>query len=170
MGSAREFFSLRSLRLCVRTFKRNFTLRILILNGANINFLGKREPDIYGGTTYTKLSEEIIKKAEELNISVEIFQSNSEGELIDKIQSSFGKTDFIIVNPGAYTHTSIALRDAFLSVKIPFIEVHISNIFKREAFRHKSYFSDISVGTITGFGTYSYILALYAAKNYFNHD
>ena len=145
-------------------------MRILILNGANINFLGRREPDIYGGATYAELSEEIIKKAEELNINVEIFQSNSEGELIDKIQSSFENTDFIIANLGAYTHTSIALRDAFLSVKIPFIEVHISNIFKREKFRHKSYFSDIAVGNIAGFGTYSYILALYAAKNYFKNQ
>ncbi len=139
--------------------------KILILNGPNINLIGFREPEIYGSENYEKLCKRLKDTGEELNFYIEIFQSNSEGELIDKIHASNSKIDLIIANFGAYTHTSIALRDALLAVKIPLIEVHITNIFSREDFRKKSYFSDISLGIISGFGTYSYILALYAAKD-----
>ena len=145
-------------------------LKIAVLNGPNINFLGKREIGVYGDKNYDELCTEIKKESNILGIHVEIFQSNSEGELIDIVQKCYGKTDFIIANLGAYTHTSIALRDAFLAVKIPFIEVHISNVFARDDFRHKSYFSDIAEGVISGFGTYSYILALKAAKTFLLPD
>ena len=107
-----------------------------------------------------------MKKASELNIELEIFQSNHEGGIIDKIHKAKGNTELIIGNFGAYTHTSIAIRDALMGVNIPFIEVHISNVFERESFRHKSYFSDIAIGIITGFGINSYILALIAARDY----
>ena len=141
-------------------------MKVLIINGPNINLIGKREPEIYGNITYEKLTEILMKKASDLRLELEIFQSNHEGDIIDKIQKTEGNADFIIGNFGAYTHTGIAIRDALLGVKIPFIEVHVSNVFKRENFRHKSYFSDIAVGTITGFGINSYILALNAARDY----
>ena len=139
-------------------------MKILVINGPNINMLGNRETSIYGLSSYSELIDSINLKAKELNIDVNIFQSNIEGEIIDCIQNA--KTyDYIIINAAAYTHTSIAIRDALLAVNIKFIEVHISNIYKRENFRHKSYLSDIAVGVISGFGTMSYILALeYAAK------
>ncbi len=138
--------------------------RVLIINGPNINLLGRREPEIYGGISYSKLCDILKKEGNNLGFKLEIFQSNSEGAIIDKIHSAYGNIDIIIGNFGAYTHTSIAIRDAILSVNIPFIEVHLSNIFAREEFRKKSYFSDIAAGIISGFGVNSYILALYAAK------
>jgi 3-dehydroquinate dehydratase-2 len=138
--------------------------KILILNGPNINLIGKREPDIYGKVSYNDLCRKLEDTGKDIGFYVEIFQSNSEGALIDKIHNSLNKVDFIIANFGAYTHTSIALRDALLAVKIPFVEVHLSNIFAREDFRKNSFFSDISLGIISGFGINSYILALYAAK------
>ena len=141
-------------------------MKVLIINGPNINLIGKREPEIYGSITYKKLTETLMKKASELNIELEIFQSNHEGGIIDKIHKAKGNTELIIGNFGAYTHTSIAIRDALMGVNIPFIEVHISNVFERESFRHKSYFSDIAIGIITGFGINSYILALIAARDY----
>lgn len=141
-------------------------MKVLIINGPNINLIGKREPEIYGSINYEKLTETLMKKASELNIELEIFQSNHEGGIIDKIHKAKGNTELIIGNFGAYTHTSIAIRDALMGVNIPFIEVHISNVFERESFRHKSYFSDIAIGIITGFGINSYILALIAARDY----
>ena len=144
-------------------------MKFLILNGPNINLLGKRETDIYGKIDYKTLCDRIKNECEKNNIDCEIFQSNSEGEIIDKLQS-LKNTDLIIANLGAYTHTSIAIRDCILAINIPVIEVHISNIFKREEFRKKSFISDISIGVISGFGYYSYILAIYAGINYLKNS
>ncbi|HHS49472.1 MAG TPA: type II 3-dehydroquinate dehydratase [Desulfurella acetivorans] len=135
-------------------------MKILVLNGPNLNMLGKREPNIYGKLTLAELEESINKLAKSLGVEVEFFQSNYEGAIVEKIHQSFEKIDGIIINPGAFTHTSIAIRDAFLSVNIPFVEVHLSNIFKREPFRHKSYLSDIAQGVISGLGEYAYTCAL----------
>ena len=139
--------------------------KFLFINGPNINFLGKREPEIYGRVNYKKLVNIIEETCNKLNIIPDIFQSNSEGDLIDKIQKS-EDIDLIIANLGAYTHTSIAIRDALLSINKPVIEVHISNVFKREKFRHISYIGDIAIGVISGFGIYSYILAIEAGINF----
>ncbi|OSS41739.1 3-dehydroquinate dehydratase 2 [Desulfurella amilsii] len=138
-------------------------MKILVLNGPNLNMLGKREPNIYGKLSLAELEGNINKLAESLGVEVEFFQSNYEGAIVEKIHQAFGKIDGIIINPGAFTHTSIAIRDAFLSVNIPFVEVHLSNIFKREPFRHKSYLSDIAQGVVSGLEGYSYACAL----NYF---
>jgi len=139
---------------------------ILVLNGPNLNMLGKREASIYGAKTYESLCEEITAEAVVLGISVNIVQSNHEGELVDTIHEAQGKVDCILINPAAYTHTSVAIRDALLAVNIPVIEVHISNIFAREEFRHHSFVSDIARAVLSGFGTEGYRMALaYAAKN-----
>lgn len=140
-------------------------MKILVLNGPNINLIGMREPEIYGKTTYKELCRLIKKEADKLNFNIEFFQSNFEGELIEKVQKSKGIFNYIIANLGALTHTSIALRDALIYSEIPVVEVHMSNIFNREKFRHKSYISDIAIGVITGFKEYSYIMALYAISN-----
>ncbi|AZP36296.1 3-dehydroquinate dehydratase [Candidatus Annandia adelgestsuga] len=140
---------------------------ILVLNGPNLNLLGKRENDIYGNKKLSKIILDLKNIVKTKNILLTDFQTNSESLLINKIHKSYKKIDYIIINPGAFAHTSIALRDSLLSVKIPFIEVHISNIFSRENFRHKSYISNISNGIICGFGTYGYFLALkYILKIY----
>ena len=137
----------------------------LILHGPNLNLLGQREPEIYGSTTLDEINAVVTRYAEDQGHSVRCFQSNAEHELVEKIQAAKkDKVDFIIINPGAFTHTSIALRDAFLSVKTPFIEVHLSNVFAREEFRRKSYLSDIAVAVITGAGAIGYELALRAAE------
>ena len=141
--------------------------RFLFINGPNINLLGEREPEHYGNISYKELVNVIEEKCSRYNIKPIIFQSNHEGEIIDKIQQC-KDVDIIIANLGAYTHTSIAIRDAFLAVNRPLIEVHISNIFRREDFRHRSFISDIAIGVISGFGYYSYILAIQAAINYLN--
>ena len=133
---------------------------LLIINGPNLNLVGKREPSIYGSQTLEDLQEELLATAKDLNAKLKFFQSNSEGEMIDCIQKSVGSTDGILINAGAYTHTSIALRDALLGVGIPYVEVHLSNIYAREEFRHKSFLSDKSVGLVCGFGAISYQLAL----------
>ncbi|MFC1514329.1 type II 3-dehydroquinate dehydratase [Candidatus Omnitrophota bacterium] len=138
--------------------------KILIIHGPNLNLLGKRERSVYGKMTFTKLNQTIKEKAKQLSLAVTTFQSNSEGEIVSKINASMGKTDLIIINPAAYTHTSVAIRDALLAAELPTIEVHISNIFKREDFRRESLISDIAVGVISGLGTHSYTLALEAAK------
>ena len=138
--------------------------RILLLNGPNLNLLGTREPSVYGTATLKEIELRSQEVARSLGHELTAAQSNAEHELIDKIQTA--KSDhvaFIVINPGGFTHTSIALRDAFLSVGIPFIEVHLSNIFAREEFRHHSYFSDIAVGCIFGLGPIGYELALQAA-------
>jgi len=137
--------------------------RIAVIHGPNINMLGKREPGVYGSVNYEQLNEAIARQGARLGLSVAIHQSNHEGALVDLIQGQAGAADLIIINPGAYTHTSVAIRDALLAVGIPVIEVHISNVHKREAFRKKSYISDIAVGVIAGFGADSYMLALEAA-------
>ena len=133
---------------------------ILVINGPNLNMLGLREPGIYGSETLPDVVEKLEKVALELNVQLEHFQSNHEGDIVDKIQKSRDVHDFILINAGAYTHTSVAIRDALLSVSIPFIEIHISNVHAREPFRHHSYLSDKAVGVIVGFGTLGYEFAL----------
>lgn len=138
--------------------------RILVLHGPNLNLLGTREPDIYGRTTLADIHEMMEARAHADGVQIESFQSNSEGELIDRVQAAGSEgIEFIILNPAGYTHTSVALRDALAAVRIPFIEVHLSNVHAREAFRKHSYFSDIATGTITGLGAHGYALALDAA-------
>ena len=136
---------------------------ITVIHGPNLNLLGQREPDHYGTLTLDDINDALTKEASILNLNLEIYQSNGESEIVDKIQSL--KSDFIIINPAAYTHSSVAIRDALAAMGIPFIEVHISNVFAREDFRKKSFFSDIAVGVISGLGTEGYCAALnYAAK------
>lgn len=138
--------------------------KILLLNGPNLNLLGTREPSVYGSTTLAEIEVRLQKRAKQAKMGLSCFQSNGEGALIDRIHSA--KTEgvaFIVVNPGAYTHTSIALRDALAAVAIPFIEVHLSNIHAREEFRKHSYLSDLAVGVVTGFGPEGYEFALDAA-------
>ena len=137
---------------------------LLLLNGPNLNLLGSREPGTYGTSTLPEITAQLIKLASEAGHELSALQSNSEAELINRIhQAGQEQIDFILFNPAAYTHTSIALRDALLAVKIPFIEIHLSNVYARENFRHHSYFSDIATGVIAGFGPLGYELALYAA-------
>ncbi|KGP62630.1 3-dehydroquinate dehydratase [Legionella norrlandica] len=137
--------------------------KILVLHGPNLNLLGSREPSIYGNISLDQINSNLIKEANKVGIQLNCYQSNAEAELISAIhQAKIDKIDYIILNPAAYTHTSIALRDALSAVAIPFIEVHLSNIFSREAFRHHSYFSDIATGIISGFGAQGYLLALQA--------
>lgn len=136
--------------------------KYLIINGANLNMLGKREPEIYGGSTISDLEKQITQKAEKLGVSADFFQSNFEGEIVEKIHNAMGVYDGIIINPGAFTHYSYAIRDAFGSVKLPVIEVHISNIHKREEFRHTSVIVPECVGQICGLGFKGYELALEA--------
>lgn len=135
-------------------------MKILVINGPNINMLGIREPDHYGRETYADLTEKIKNHCEKKNIEVSIFQSNHEGDLVDEIQSAYGKADGIIINPGAYTHTSIAILDAVKSVNIPTVEVHISKVEEREEFRQISYVRLACVKTITGHGTDGYLEAI----------
>ena len=139
---------------------------LLIINGPNLNLVGKREPTIYGTQTLVDIQDELLTLASELDVELKFFQSNSEGEMIDCIQNSAAYVDGILINAGAYTHTSIALRDALLGVAIPFVEVHISNIYAREEFRHKSFLSDKALGLVCGFGVNSYQLALKGIVSY----
>ena len=141
---------------------------LLLINGPNLNLVGKREPSIYGSQTLEDIQEELMSLATELDARLQFFQSNSEGEMIDCIQKSVDSTDGILINAGAYTHTSIALRDALLGVAIPFVEVHLSNIYSREEFRHKSFLSDKALGMVCGFGPISYQLALKGIVSYLN--
>ena len=136
-------------------------MKIAVINGPNINLLGLREPSIYGDKTLKEINEQLSNQALIMDCEIEFFQSNSEGEIVDYIQL-LRERDFdgLIINSAAYTHTSIAIRDALLTINIPFVEVHISNIFKRESFRHKSYLSDISVGVVSGLGYMGYEYAL----------
>lgn len=139
---------------------------ILLLNGPNLGLLGRREPDIYGSTTLPDIEALLSHQAKALGHTLEAFQSNAEHALVERIHAAAGTVDFILLNPAAFTHTSVALRDALLAVAIPFIELHISNVAAREDFRQRSYFSDIAVGTIAGFGIASYELALTAASRH----
>ncbi len=141
--------------------------KILVIHGPNLNLLGKREPEIYGSETLCDINKSLLEVANNSNIVLESYQSNSESDLITKTHSCFEDNyDFLIINPAAFTHTSIALRDAVLAINKPFIEVHLSNIFKREEFRHKSYFSDIAIGVISGLGVKGYHMALTYAIDY----
>ncbi len=139
--------------------------KILILHGPNLNLLGKRETDIYGEVTLEEINKKLMELAGELNVSIDVYQSNSEGELVTEIQNSMDNYDALVINPGAYTHTSIALRDAIAGAGISTVEVHLSNIYQREDFRKKSMLADVVVGQITGFGIDSYMLGLRAAAN-----
>ena len=134
---------------------------ILLLNGPNLNLLGTREPEIYGADTLASIEARIDKLTADAGAKFAAFQSNSEAELVNRIQQAAREgVDFILLNPAAYTHTSVAMRDALAAVRIPFVEIHLSNVFAREAFRHHSYFSDIAVGVISGLGAKGYELAL----------
>ena len=137
--------------------------RILLLNGPNLNLLGKREPGIYGSKTLDEIVADLKLNASELGVTLEHLQSNAEHELVGRIHQAMGQVDFIIINPAAFTHTSVAIRDALLGVAIPFIEVHLSNVHAREPFRHHSYLSDVAKGVICGLGADGYQFALTAA-------
>ena len=139
---------------------------ILLLNGPNLNMLGVREPGHYGHLSLAEIERHLQQQAAKQQVALDCFQANSEEKLIEKIHQSFQKVDFIIINPAAYTHTSVALRDALLAVGIPFVEVHLSNIHKREPFRHHSYFSDLAESVICGCGAQGYDFALQFAVNY----
>ena len=138
-------------------------MKILVLHGPNLNLLGRREPEIYGRLTLDDINSRLSALAKELGVEVSFFQSNHEGELVQRIQEAMGVFQAIVINPGAYTHTSIALRDAISSSGIPTVETHISNIYNREKFRQHSHISAVAVGQIAGFGAESYLLALRAA-------
>jgi 3-dehydroquinate dehydratase-2 len=141
-----------------------FMTAILVLHGPNLNLLGTREPDVYGQCTLESINQQLSQQASTANLSISVLQSNAESELINRIhQTANDGTQFLLFNPGAFTHTSVALRDAILGVKLPFIEVHLSNVHARESFRQHSYFSDIALGVICGFGANSYTLAMQAA-------
>ncbi len=137
--------------------------KILVIHGPNLNLLGKREIDVYGSVTIDEINAELEKTAKAMKVGLNIVQSNHEGEIVEAIGSSGGKFDAILINPAAYTHTSIAIRDAISAVKIPAVEVHLSNIYKREEFRHISLIAPVASGQISGFGKMSYILGLKAA-------
>ena len=139
---------------------------ILLINGPNLNLLGSREPEIYGNQTLDQIEKELIQIAKQNRFKLECYQSNHEGQILDKIQASTGNINGILINAGALTHTSVALRDALLGSNIPFIELHISNIFNRENFRKESFLTDKAIGIISGFGVYSYFLSLEAIINY----
>jgi 3-dehydroquinate dehydratase-2 len=145
------------------------TKSILVLHGPNLNLLGVREPEHYGNLTLADIDSHLQVLAKQANIALKTYQSNAEAEIVAKVQSlAINKVDFIIINPAAFTHTSISIRDAISAVKIPFIEVHLSNVFARESFRHHSYFSDIAIGVISGLGAEGYYAAFNFAANQLN--
>ncbi len=134
---------------------------VLVINGPNLNKLGTREPEIYGSTTLADIEIGLIAQGETAGLKVDTFQSNHEGEIVDRLQEAADEgVRFVMINPGAFTHTSVSIRDAFAAVDLPFVEVHISNIHAREAFRKQSYLSDLAVGVLTGFGVYGYTMAM----------
>lgn len=135
-------------------------MKILLINGANLNMLGSREPEKYGTKTLSDIETEVIAKGKELGVEIDAWQSNIEGEIVDKIQQAKGKYDGILINAGGYTHTSVVIRDAISAVNIPTIEIHMTNVHSREEFRHNSLLSGVCSGIIAGFGDQSYILAL----------
>ena len=138
---------------------------ILVVHGPNLNLLGEREPTVYGSTTLGRIDEQLKALGRELGLAVETFQSNSEGAIVDRIQAARGRIGALIINPAAYTHTSVAIRDAILAIGVACIEVHLSNVYKREPFRHHSTIADVAVGRIMGFGPDGYMIALRAARN-----
>lgn len=138
--------------------------KILLIHGPNLNLLGLREPSHYGVDTLDSINQELLELAQDNQVQLAIFQSNHEGQIVDRLHQTLQDgTDFVVINPAAFTHTSVSIRDAFLACSIPFIEVHLSNVHARENFRQKSYLSDIAVGVISGLGKDSYLLALHAA-------
>lgn len=145
-------------------------MKILVINGPNINMLGIREPDVYGKQTYKDLVDTVTSHAEKLGIQIECYQSNHEGDLVDKIQLAFGNTDGIIINPGGYTHTSVAILDAVKAVSIPTVEVHISDVPSREEFRQLSYIRLAAVKTITGHGIHGYTEAIDYLTEYLKNE
>jgi 3-dehydroquinate dehydratase-2 len=147
----------------IHNYKEKTVKNILVIHGPNLNLLGARETELYGNLTLDDINGKLNTLGEELGVSVSFYQSNSEGDLVNEIQGALEDYDAIVINPGAYTHTSIALRDAILGVSIPTIEVHLSNIYRREEFRKKSMLADVAIGQITGFGVESYLLGLRAA-------
>ena len=134
--------------------------RILVIHGPNLNMLGQREPDIYGHQSLDEINAQLLALGKKLGMALEIFQSNHEGDIVDRIQQSVGACEGVLINPAAYTHTSIAIRDALSLLDIPVIEIHLSNIYRREPFRHKSLIADIAAARISGFGARGYLLAL----------
>lgn len=144
--------------------------KVTVIHGPNLNLLGVREPGVYGLATLDKINALMQDTARELNLAVDFCQSNSEGEIIDRIHQAMGQAQAIIINPGAYTHYSIAIRDAIAAVPIPTVEVHISNVHAREEFRHRSVIAPVAVGTIAGFGIQSYLLALRAVDALLNKE
>ena len=145
--------------------------QVLVLNGPNLNLLGTREPEKYGSSTLADLEATLTRDAETLGVSGDFYQNNSEGALIDRVQAAKKEgVQVVILNPAGYSHTSVALRDVFLGVDMPVIEVHISNIYAREAFRHHSYFSDIAIGTLAGYGIAGYSMALTAASEFVKNN
>lgn len=142
--------------------------RVLVVHGPNLNLLGDREPEIYGGTTLEEINEALRRLAGELNVEIEAFQSNREGDLVDSIQKAGGRFDGLLVNAAAYSHTSVAIRDALAAVGLPAVEVHLSNLAKREEFRHRSFLTAVVAGQIMGFGPGSYLLGLRALAGVMN--
>jgi 3-dehydroquinate dehydratase II len=140
--------------------------QILVLHGPNLNLLGQREPDTYGRVTLEEINAQLQHEAKELHLCLEILQSNHEGVLVDAVQSALGQQQGILINAAAYTHTSVALRDAIAAVALPTVEVHLSNIYKREQFRHHSWIAPVVIGQISGFGANSYRLGLHALADY----
>ena len=138
---------------------------VLVIHGPNLNLLGTREPGHYGLNTLDDINNSLLQKAQAANVSLDTFQSNHEGMIVDRIHQAAGVVDNIIINPAAFTHTSVAIRDALLGTQIPFIEVHLSNVHAREEFRKHSFYSDVALGVISGFGAQSYLLALEAIIN-----
>ena len=140
-------------------------MNILVIHGPNLNLLGKRQPEIYGTQTLDNINQDLIQIAQKQGVVLKVFQSNQEGEIVSEIGNNIDWANGILINPAAYTHTSIAIRDALSAINLPVIEIHLSNIYEREDFRHHSYVSPIAVGVISGFGNYSYELALNAMIN-----
>lgn len=159
-------FKERVLKVIVKKVSIFMENSVLVLNGPNLNLLGEREPEVYGSETLQDIESKLLAAASLSELDLSFFQSNAEHELINRLHGAKGAVDWVIINPGAFTHTSIALRDAFAAVDIPFIEVHLSNVHSRETFRHHSYLSDIAQGVITGLGSagYEFALAYIAAK------
>jgi 3-dehydroquinate dehydratase II len=143
---------------------------ILVLHGPNLNLLGRREPEVYGSTTLEDINRDLEQEGESLQSQVTVFQSNHEGALVDAIHAAYAQHHGILINPGAYTHTSVAIRDAIAGVAIPTVEVHLSNVYKREAFRHHSYIAPVAVGQISGFGAESYLLGLRALVHHLSQQ
>jgi len=166
------FYAIMGSDLILKVFLPKMTtkFKILVLNGPNLNMLGKREPEIYGTQTLADIIEQLTLKAENEQIALMHLQANAEHQIIDAIHQAFQTVDFIIINPAAFTHTSVAIRDALLSVAIPFIEVHLSNVHAREKFRQHSYLSDVATGVICGLGAKGYDYALDYAQHYLKQN